>query len=287
MQRRRYLKTLYWLLPVVCYAADANAWGLYTHVYFAQSLLMATPLLDARFRNCIKQFPELVMAGACLPDLAIMAKSFSTTHQWQKAEYLLAHATTAQESAIALGYLSHLYVDVIAHHHFVPAHEALWSNASIYTHIGAEWAMDAHIAHQLLATPTQLLTAHAVTISRFIAPCFGVTPLQAKKQLLLLAYADKLLRCIKLPAIIYRCIQLRNRDKYQHFDYYLNTTWMALNEFQKLLTGLRPRWEPEQSATENQISRMRWRMQCLQELHIYHEMPIHYFTGTPAIKTGR
>ncbi len=28
-----------WLIPLLLWSADAHAWGLYTHVYFAQLLL--------------------------------------------------------------------------------------------------------------------------------------------------------------------------------------------------------------------------------------------------------
>ena len=122
-----YFKKIAWAIPISFYALDANAWGLYTHIYFSQYLLLAVPLvgnqaLHSKIQIAVKKFPKLVLAGACLPDLAIVSKAFNTTHQWRISEQMLAAARTDQEIAIAVGYTSHLFVDVIAHNHFVPAH---------------------------------------------------------------------------------------------------------------------------------------------------------------------
>jgi len=149
MKIRPHLHKLFWLLPFASYSIEANAWGLVTHLYFAQSLLWAMPLLDPRLQRAIKRFPELVMAGACLPDLAIVSPAFRHTHHWENAHHLLLSADSDEETAIAIGYASHLYVDVIAHNHFVPAHEAMWLENTMLTHIAVEWAMDAHLAQHM------------------------------------------------------------------------------------------------------------------------------------------
>ncbi len=276
---QKYLKTFWWGLPISIYSLDAGAWGLYTHVYFAQSLLLASPLLDKRFRESIKRFPELVMAGACLPDLAVISKQFKTTHQWQKAEYLINNAKTHEETAVAVGYASHLYVDVIAHNHFVPAHEALWEHDSLFTHIASEWAMDVHIQKSLLSTPGKLLSKHATLISHFIAPCFEQPQLFVKQKLIKLAYADRLLRSVKLPTIIHQCVQFNNSSKHKHFDYYINETKYALQNFHKVLNGHRPNWQPELSAIDDLQRVMMWRKHCLETLHIDHAEPIRYYSA--------
>ena len=281
MRKSKHLNKLYWFLPLCLYSIDANAWGLFTHVYFAQSLLGALPLLDSRIREIIKKFPELVMAGACLPDLAVISKKFSTTHQWQNAEYLLSAANTEEELAIAIGYTSHLYVDVIAHNHFVPAHEALWVNEGIFTHIISEWAMDGFIANRIAHTPSQLLFKHAEHMSHFIAPCFNQHPTQVKKSLKHLAIADGLLRLVQLPKIINQCVQLFKTDKQQHFNYYINQTEYALQDFHHVLSGHRPSWEPELDSRDREHMPT-WRTRCLEELNENHAIPIRYYTGLKA-----
>ncbi|MGJ8619950.1 MAG: zinc dependent phospholipase C family protein [Methylophilaceae bacterium] len=279
MRRRNILNSIWWCLPLSLYSFDANAWGLYTHVYFAQTLLLASPLLAKRFRNAIKQFPELVMAGACLPDLAVISKKFKTTHQWQKAEYLINTACTDEETAIAIGYASHLYVDVIAHNHFVPAHEALWQHESILTHIASEWAMDVHIQQCLSMTPGQLLSKYAVLMSHFIAPCFEHPQRFVQKKLIKLANADRLLRLVKLPSIIHRCIQLSNNQKHKHFDYYIGKTQHALRDFHKVLNGHHPNWQPELLVNTDITRITMWRQHCLETLHIDHAEPISYYSA--------
>jgi hypothetical protein len=260
---------------------DANAWGLFTHVYFAQSLLFTVPLLDSRVQTIIKKFPELVMAGACLPDLAVISKKFSDTHQWQKAEYLLESASSEEELALAIGYASHLYVDVIAHNHFVPAHEAMWVNETIFTHIGSEWAMDGHIAPQITHRPFYLLRKHSALIIPFIAPCFKQSKKTVKSTLQTLAYADGLLRFVLLPKLINTWVKAARSDKHIHYDYYLSKTEHALQDFHQVLSGQRPHWEPELERMDASHM-MTWRVRCLEELMENHAQPIRYYHGIKA-----
>jgi len=279
MNLRKYRTACYWLLPLSIFSNDAYAWGLFTHVYFSQSLLLASPLLDKRFREAIKRFPDLVAAGACIPDLAIMAKQFNTTHQWRKAEYLINHAQSFEEVAIALGYANHLYVDVIAHNHFVPAHEALWQHESMLTHIGAEWAMDAHIRKHIRQTPGTLLSQHAKLISHFIAPCFNQPQRMVEKNLIKLAYADRLLRGSYIPSMIHQGIRFGNRKKHKHYDYYIEKTQLALQDFHKVLNGCHPDWLPELTTSHDAQRVAMWRQHCLETLQINHTEPIRYYIG--------
>lgn len=258
------------------YSVDANAWGLFTHLYFAQSLIMSMPLLDSRLRSAIKKFPELVMAGACLPDLAVISKKFNTTHQWQQAERMLAAAQTEEEIAIAIGFASHLYVDVIAHNHFVPAHEALWNNESIVAHIASEWAMDAYIAPQVSHTPGQLLKRHLEVLSPFVSLCFTCPEPQTRQTLKRLAFWDSTLRIVKLPNVIYGVIRLTDKCASKTFDYYLAKTESGLSEFNKAIEGNRPTWQPELhhlSLDELVV----WRARCLKELMQQLPVPISYY----------
>ncbi|PPD56461.1 MAG: hypothetical protein CTY10_04170 [Methylotenera sp.] len=283
---KRYFTPLLWCIPLSVFAMDANAWGLYTHIYFAQWLLMATPLLDPKLQQVVKKLPTLVMAGACLPDLAIISKSFNTTHQWQKAEWMMSNATTDEELAIAIGYTSHLFVDVVAHNHFVPAFEAKWKrvpwlNKSVITHIASEWAMDAHIAQHIRYTPNQLIRMHVHELSTFVAPCFSsanasVSAGQAAKHLKQLAWADYALRISFLSQSVLWIARLKDKRFMASLEYYLTKTKNALTHFDQSIQGNRPQWEPELkhlSATEMVI----WREKCLKELTKRLATPIHFY----------
>ncbi len=276
MQIRNFLNNFYWWCPLLMYSVDANAWGLFTHLYFAQSLIMSMPLLDSRLRSAIKKFPELVMAGACLPDLAVISKKFSSTHQWQQVERLLDIAQTEEEIAIAIGYASHLYVDVIAHNHFVPAHEALWNDESIVAHIASEWAMDAHITKHISHTPKQLLNRHLEVISPLVSKCFICPEPQVCKTLQQLAFWDSLLRWVKLPQMINQAIRLTDNEVNKTFDYYLTKTEVALVDFNKALQGHHPIWEPElRHLGLDELGG--WRIRCLKDLTDNLAIPIHYY----------
>ena len=94
------------MLPIALHSADALAWGLYTHVYFAQLLLWAVPLADPRFRRAVRRFPDLLLAGACLPDVSLFSgwvrsEPLAKTHQWVIAQRLLEDVRNDREAALA------------------------------------------------------------------------------------------------------------------------------------------------------------------------------------------
>jgi hypothetical protein len=273
----KHLHKLLWLLPLALQSSDANAWGLMTHLYFAHSLLWAMPLLDPRLQAIIKRFPELVMAGSCLPDLAIVSPAFRHTHQWENAHYLLLSAQNDEETAIAIGYASHLYVDVIAHNHFVPAHEAMWVENEIATHIACEWAMDAHLTPIMDTSPGHLLTKHHDTLSNFIAPRFRCSPARASKALKHLAFWDNVLRFFKIPHVIYHSAKLADRRVFKHFAYYIAKTQTAMADIGIVLQGSQPDWEPELNHL-SVAEMVMWRRECVNHLDLLHPLPINYFT---------
>lgn len=278
MQIPTFIKKFYWWLPCCLYSIDANAWGLVTHLYFAQSLLWAMPLLDPRLQRAIKRFPDLVMAGACLPDLAIISHRFRHTHLWENAHHLLQVAQTDEETAIAIGYASHLYIDVIAHHHFVPAHEAMWLKSTMFTHITSEWAMDAHLAPLLNTSPKKLLQQHQSLIAKFISPHFRCSESATTIALKRLAFGDGLLRLIKIPHLIYGIVRLMDKRVGKHFIYYVAKTQLAVADIGEVLDGKKPLLEPElKNISVEQLEN--WREECLSHLHLMHPKPIHYFVS--------
>lgn len=282
---KQWLHKSFWLTPLVMFSADANAWGLVTHLYFAHSLLWAMPLLDPRLQRAIKKFPELVMAGACLPDLAIVSKSFKFTHQWENAHELLLSAQNDEETAIAIGYASHLYVDVIAHNHFVPAHEAMWIENSMITHIASEWAMDAHLSPIMAHTPSRLLNQHHDLLAAFVAPRFRCSLERASHGLRRLAFWDNVLRTVRLPSWIYHSMRLVDRRVGKHFVYYIAKTQTALANIGNVLEGDRPAWNAElKHLTADELAT--WRRQCVQHLDLLHPSPIEYFKDIAKVKAS-
>lgn len=264
---KKILTQIVWGFPLFIYAVDANAWGLFTHLYFAQYIALATPILDPNIQRAIKKFPQLVMAGACLPDLALMSKHFKSTHQWAQAEKMMTEAQTDEELALSVGYMSHLFVDILAHNHFVPTFEAKWMNETIITHVTSEWAMDAYLTSKVRARPFSLLRKHQALITPLLCKCFDTTHAQAKRAIKSLAWADKALRFSLLSNMCLQWIKRRDDEFVLKLDYYLQQTHEVLRQFEPVLKGQTPTLFAELthlSATEMTI----WREKCLIEARL-------------------
>lgn len=241
------MRRVLYALPFLFFASDALAWGLYTHVFYAQLLVWAVPLLDPQFRRAVARFPRLVLAGAVLPDLSLVGgKDFAATHQWPTARRLLDEADTDEERALALGYASHLFTDIIAHNHFVPSHETLWLETRLATHIAAEWAMDAHIAPSLFAHPAQLLRESRETASMFVANhvvsgnVADMAPLLDR-----LAGLESLLRGSRLHQGIYALARRLDAPLERRFSNYVSQTAARLGQINRLVAGEEPVWQAE------------------------------------------
>lgn len=242
-------RILLYTIPLLLASGDAYAWGLYTHVYFAQLLIWAVPLLDPQLRRAVLRHPRLAMAGACMPDLALVgprlqSEAFNHSHRWPTAHDLLVTASDEAEQAIAVGYASHLLVDVIAHNHFVPAHEKLLADIPWLTHVAVEWAMDAHVARHAFAQPSELLLDHDKAVSDLASRHFGCSGRLALKAVRLLARADHALRRSRIPQACYRLLRL-DHTLGQRFDDYIHATAGRLEQINRVLNREAPAWEAE------------------------------------------
>jgi Zinc dependent phospholipase C len=222
-------------------AGDACAWGLLTHVYFAQYLLWGVVLLDPQFRRAVRKFPRLVLAGACLPDLAIVTHGsdnpFAASHDWSMVARISGSNASDADRAIFAGYASHLMVDIIAHEDFVPLHENLWLEVPVLTHAAAELAVDAHISAKVCATPGQLLTEARASLIPYVAWRFGCHGAFAEKSLGRLAAGDNLLRRAMIPQACYRLSRWLDRPSRERFGSYVRHATARLVEINRLLRG--------------------------------------------------
>jgi hypothetical protein len=235
-----------WSVPIALFAGDALAWGLTTHVYFAQLLVWAVPLLDPALRRAVRRFPQRLMAGACLPDLALVGstartRAFDASHRWETAHALLDAAHDDETRACAVGAISHLWVDIIAHNHFVPAHEHLWWNVPMLTHAASEWAMDRHIARHLFRPPATLLQADDWLVD-YVTRNFDCSPVASSRAIRQLAGAERLLRCSCLPNMLHGMGRVLDRKLSERFDYYIQEVTTRLPQINRVLAGEAPAW---------------------------------------------
>lgn len=236
-------------VPLLLFAGDAFAWGLQTHLFYAQQLLFAVPLLDPALRRAALRFPRLVLAGACLPDLALAGGAlgipvFRRTHRWSSLRRLAA-ATCDEERAVAMGYASHLLTDVVAHNRFVPEHEERVVDVAQATHALCEWAMDDYLRGWVCAAPGDLLASECRTLAALVAPRWRCEQSLALRVIDWLAGADRLLRASRVPRLCRAVLRLFERRYAPRFEAYVRETSVLLAQVGPALDGLQPAGEPE------------------------------------------
>ena len=224
------------------FAPDAHAWGLETHVFFVQWLLGALPFADRELRKVAARLPGLVLAGACLPDLALAGKAlglvaFRRAHEWATLRRMSAAARDDGDVALALGYASHLVSDVVAHNEFVPEHEARIARVRHVTHAIAEFAMDHHVHGALVIGPSAAIRAQEALLAGFVARAFRCGEPVAARALGFLAHADGALRASPLPRLCRHAVARFYRDPAYRFEGYLARVKLRLGDVELALAG--------------------------------------------------
>jgi len=239
-------RRLFHFVCLLACSADAWAWGLQTHGFFAQSVLWLVPLADPLLRRAAARLPRLVIAGAALPDLVLTGArripALGQSHDWPTATRLLAEAGSDEERALALGFTSHLLTDIFAHNHFVPVHERIWGDVPVLTHAAAEWAMDCRIAGQLFVQPADVLLEEREILGSYVAQSFACTSADAESALLALARAEHWLRRSGLPALAHSAARLADRRLDRRFKHYLAHTQRHLAQINRIAAGEQPNW---------------------------------------------
>ena len=244
------------LCSLALFPGDALAWGLQTHVYFAHWLVLALPFADPELRRVVRRLPRLVLAGACLPDLALAGKvlgtpAFRRSHSWAMLRRVAAAPRDDAELALAVGYASHLVSDVVAHNAFVPEHEARIARVPHVTHAIAEFAMDQHLGPGTRPGAGELLRQPA--IAEFVARGFRCPAPLAARAACMLAGADRALRASPLPRMCGRIVARYYRDPGYRFDRYSETVKTRLIQVESALGGRFTDWrdsDPEGRACD-------------------------------------
>lgn len=236
-------------LYLLGFAGDALAWGLQTHVFYAQYVLLAVAFADPDFRRAAARLPRLVLAGACLPDLSLAGRvlgtpAFRRAHQWATLRRFTA-AGSDEERAIAIGYASHLAADVVAHNRFVPEHERRIADIPHVTHALCEWAMDEHVKHALQFAPGRLLAEEISLLTPVAAKGFRCSEALAGSAIRLLTRGERFLRASPLPRLSRRVLGVFDRQVAPRFEAYLHETFTVLRGVGELLESADPRCEAE------------------------------------------
>lgn len=239
---------------LVLFSPDAAAWGLQTHVSLAQWALLAVPFADPQIREAARRLPRLVLAGACLPDLALAGRllglgAFRRAHQWSTLRRLAATCWD-EERAIAVGYATHLLADVVAHNRFVPEHERRIVDVPHVTHALCEWAMDEHVRPALEAQPAELLAAEMSTLVESASRVFRCAAPVARRALRFLGGAERVLRVSRLSRLCRSTMPWVHRDPRAHFDGYLADARSMILQAEAVLGGAEPRLQPDPAESQ-------------------------------------
>jgi hypothetical protein len=229
-------------VALALFPADALAWGLGTHLFFAHWVLAALPFSDAELRAAAARLPVFVLAGACLPDLALAGRAlgavaFRRSHQWSTLRRMAAAPRSEADRALAIGYASHLLSDVVAHNEFVPEHEARIARLRHVTHAIAEFAMDEHLRGSLPLNAAAALEAEHATVVGFVARAFRCDEALAARALSLLAGGDRALRASPVPRLCRRSVAWFYRDPAYRFDGYVARVKRTLGRLEQALAG--------------------------------------------------
>lgn len=110
--------TIFLLIP-----DTAFAWGPATHIYLGMELLKDLSVLSPVLASILSKFPYDFLYGCISADITVGKKYIQYRHHchnWRIGLKILSQAQTTAQKSFALGYLTHLAADTVAHNFFVP-----------------------------------------------------------------------------------------------------------------------------------------------------------------------
>lgn len=139
-------------LLAVCWISltpsDLLAWTPGTHIHLSEAVLRSLALLPAATAALLRTFPQDFLYGSIAADTS-MAKKYARAgrhcHSWAVGFEIYDRARDESLRAFALGYLSHLAADVVAHNFFVPRQLTITSSTAALGHSYWESRFETHL----------------------------------------------------------------------------------------------------------------------------------------------
>jgi hypothetical protein len=110
-------------LVIIAWPSDAQAWGPLAHLNFSAQALASLGTVQPGLRQVLSDFGDEFLYGSLAADIVVgknMARYLYHCHNWRVGFNVFKHARPGGEQAFALGFLSHLAADTVAHNYFVP-----------------------------------------------------------------------------------------------------------------------------------------------------------------------
>jgi hypothetical protein len=137
------------------------AWGPTTHAWLSSQVLGSLQLLPLVVREILEAHPYSYLYGSLSADITLAKRYVHYSrhcHNWSVAYEILDRAETARLQAFALGYLSHLAADTIAHNTFVPRLLVSTPLSSNLGHTYWEYRFDAALDDRYLKLAREVVT---------------------------------------------------------------------------------------------------------------------------------
>jgi hypothetical protein len=136
------------------------AWGPTTHAYFGTQILGNLGILPLFVRELLEANPYQYLYGTLSADITLAKRYVHYSrhgHNWNVAYEILDRAETPALQSFALGYLSHLAADTIAHNVFVPRQLAATPLTSNLGHTYWEYRFDAELGDEYLGLAREIV----------------------------------------------------------------------------------------------------------------------------------
>lgn len=140
--------------------SDAWAWTPGTHVYLGETVLANLARLPEGAASLLRAFPYDFLYGNIAADTSIAKKYVPVgrhCHSWTVGQEILERAESEKLRAFALGYLSHLAADCVAHNFFVPRQLVITSRTIALGHSYWESRFETHLGEQYARTAMDVI----------------------------------------------------------------------------------------------------------------------------------
>ena len=136
------------LAAIALLPSPAWAWTPGTHIFLGEAVIRSLAQLPAVIADLLRAFPYDFLYGSIAADTSI-AKKYAPAgrhcHAWNVGLEVHERAGDEPLRAFALGYLSHLAADCVAHNYFVPRQLAVTSSTAALGHSYWESRFETHL----------------------------------------------------------------------------------------------------------------------------------------------
>ncbi|MBX6333250.1 MAG: zinc dependent phospholipase C family protein, partial [Gemmatimonadaceae bacterium] len=136
------------LVAIALLPSAGYAWTPGTHIFLGQAVLGALAQLPSAVADVLRAFPYDFLYGSIAADTSI-AKKYAPVgrhcHSWGVGLEILERARDEPLQSFAMGYLSHLAADVVAHNYFVPRYLIIASRTTGLGHSYWESRFETHL----------------------------------------------------------------------------------------------------------------------------------------------